>query len=44
MSKALKDIKYEGEFSLTQTKTYTDDPEEAIYDIIYKEQRPYLVF
>ena len=44
MSKALKDIKYEGEFSLTDRLTYEDDPDEQVYEIIYKDKNPYLVF
>ena len=44
MSKALKDIKYEGEFSLTEGLTYEDDPDEQVYEIIHKDKNPYLVF
>ena len=44
MSKSLKDIKYEGEFSLTDRLTYEDDPQEQLYEIIYKDRSPYLVF
>lgn len=44
MSKTLKDIKYEGEFELTEQQTYVDDPDGQIYEILYRNKLPYLVF
>ena len=37
LSKSLKDIKYKGEFSLSERFTYTDDLEGHQYEIIYKD-------